>query len=84
MNKNKVYSAAGNGKIPFIAATDIARVAFHFLTTEKLPNADYILLGPELLTYDEVRTSSQLVHLVFVNTNITQCLLTQQGCCASN
>jgi festuclavine dehydrogenase len=53
-NENKIYSAAGNGKIPFISTKDIARVAVHALTDKRLQAVEYIVLGPELLTYDEV------------------------------
>ena len=47
-------TACGDGKIPFVSATDIAAAAFHALTDTKLHNTDYRILGPELLTYDEV------------------------------
>ncbi|PWY91234.1 NAD(P)-binding protein [Aspergillus heteromorphus CBS 117.55] len=50
----KIYTACGNGKIPFVSAIDIAAVAFRALTNPTSPNCDYRVLGPELLTYDEV------------------------------
>lgn len=53
-NEGKIYSACRDGKIPFNSATDISNVAFHALTDEKTCNTDYLILGPELLTYDEV------------------------------
>ena len=49
-----MYTACGDGKIPFVSATDIAAVAFRTLTDEKPHNTDYRVLGPDLLTYDEV------------------------------
>ena len=52
--KGKVYSATSNGKVPFISAQDIARVAQRLLTDEKPHNTEYVILGPELLTYDDV------------------------------
>jgi festuclavine dehydrogenase len=52
--EGKIYTACGDGKIPFISATDIAAVAFRALTDENSHNTDYRVLGPELLTYDEV------------------------------
>lgn len=52
--ESKFYTACGDGKVPFIAAADIAAVAFRTLTDEKPHNADYRVLGPELLTFDEV------------------------------
>lgn len=53
-DQGKLYTACGDGKIPFIGALDIAAMAFHGLTDEKPHNTDYMVLGPELLTYDEV------------------------------
>lgn len=40
--------------MPFISADDIAAVAFHALTDAKVPGETVRVLGPELLTYDEV------------------------------
>jgi uncharacterized protein YbjT (DUF2867 family) len=53
-NENKIYSACDNGKIPFISANDIARTAFHVLTHSQNYDTSYRLLGPELLTFDQV------------------------------
>jgi len=53
-NESKIYTACGDGQIPFISALDIAAVAFRALTDAKPHNTDYRILGPELLTYDEV------------------------------
>lgn len=52
--EGKIYTATGDGKIPFVSATDIAAVAFRALTDEKPHNTSYYILGPELLTYDQV------------------------------
>ncbi|KAH0593522.1 hypothetical protein MHUMG1_08660 [Metarhizium humberi] len=52
--EDKIYSAAENGKVPFISVVDIARVAFRALKGDLEENIDPILLGPELLTYDDV------------------------------
>ncbi|KAI9787066.1 MAG: hypothetical protein M1816_007737 [Peltula sp. TS41687] len=52
-DEDKIYSACGDGKIPFISAMDIAAMAFHALADEKPLDADYSVLGPELLTYDD-------------------------------
>lgn len=53
-DEGKAYSASGSGKIPWISKTDIAACAFSALTAETPPNGDYIILGPELLSYAEV------------------------------
>ena len=55
--ESKIYTACGDGKIAFISATDIAAVAFRALTDEKPHNTDYRVLGPEVLTYNEVYRS---------------------------
>ncbi|KAF2669914.1 NAD(P)-binding protein [Microthyrium microscopicum] len=53
--EGKIYTAAGNGRIPFISTIDIARVAFSILSGEFTPTkVTYKLTGPELLSYDEV------------------------------
>ncbi|RYP10946.1 hypothetical protein DL764_000382 [Monosporascus ibericus] len=53
-DESKIYSAAGDGRIPFVSADDIARVGFRALTDEKPHDTDHIILGPDLLTYDQV------------------------------
>lgn len=53
-DEGKIYTASGDGKIPFVSTTDIAAVAFRALTDEKPHNTSYFVLGPELLTYDQV------------------------------
>jgi uncharacterized protein YbjT (DUF2867 family) len=37
-----------------VSANDIAAVAVRALTDREAPNTDYMVLGPELLSYDEV------------------------------
>ncbi|OQE43094.1 hypothetical protein PENCOP_c003G03057 [Penicillium coprophilum] len=51
---SKIFSACGDGRIPFVSAIDIAAVAFRAITDPQSHNCDYRVLGPELLTYDEV------------------------------
>ena len=53
-NESKIYSATSDGKVPFVSADDIAAVAVKSLTGETPPNTDYVILGPELLSYGEV------------------------------
>lgn len=53
-DEGKIYTATGNGKIPFCSADDIAALAFHALTTPEPPNREIFVLGPELLSYDDV------------------------------
>lgn len=54
-NERKVYSGAGEGRKPFIAARDIAAVAHRALLDPEPLNTDHILTGPESLTYTDVR-----------------------------
>ena len=53
-DENKLYSATAKGKIPWVSADDIAAVAVQALTREDAPNTEYLVLGPELLGYDDV------------------------------
>jgi hypothetical protein len=51
-----ITTSVGDAKIPFVSSDDIADVIVDVLTTEdqaKL-NREYVIVGPELLTYDEV------------------------------
>lgn len=52
---NQIFSATGDGRLPFVSTEDVAQAAFEGLTVEKSPNTDILLLGPELLSYPEVR-----------------------------
>jgi len=51
---NMIVSAAKDGKIPFVSVDDIAEVAFKALVDEKSHNTDYVVVGPELFSYDDV------------------------------
>ncbi|MEO0439915.1 MAG: ergot alkaloid biosynthesis protein [Pseudomonadota bacterium] len=53
-DEHAIYSATGDGRVPFIDADDIAAVAAAALTDPAIPNGDAILTGPESLSYDEV------------------------------
>jgi hypothetical protein len=52
--EGKIYTTCGVGKIPLVSAKDIAATAFHAFTDVKPHNTEYRILGPELLTYDQV------------------------------
>lgn len=52
--EDNIYSATGEGKVPFVSAEDIAAVAFHALVDLQSHNTDHYIRGPELLSYDEV------------------------------
>jgi festuclavine dehydrogenase len=52
--KGEIYSSTGKGKIPWISIRDIGAVGYRVLTDEVSHDADHVLLGPELLSYDDV------------------------------
>ena len=52
--ENAIYSATEQGRVPFIAAEDIAASAYAALTSATPLNNDFILTGPRTMTYDEV------------------------------
>ncbi len=49
----RVYSAAGEGLIPFVDTRDIAAVAAEALTSEGHEASTYTLTGPDAITYGE-------------------------------
>ncbi|MFB6603269.1 NAD(P)H-binding protein [Streptomyces noursei] len=49
-----ITTATGRGRVAFIDAEDIAAVAAHALTAPTPPNTDWILTGPQALSYDAV------------------------------
>lgn len=53
-DERAVYSAAEDGRVPFIDAEDIARVAARALTDARAASGELLLTGPEALTYDDV------------------------------
>lgn len=53
-DERAIYSATGDGRVPFIDADDIARVAARALTDARMASGELLLTGPEALTYDDV------------------------------
>ncbi|KAI1103426.1 putative ergot alkaloid A [Jackrogersella minutella] len=54
IQEGKLYSATGAGRVPWISTHDIAAVGFHALTSPEPPNTDFVILGSELLTYQDI------------------------------
>ncbi len=52
-NEDCIYSAAGDGRVPFVSADDIAKAALVALTRESAFNADFVLTSSRAITYDE-------------------------------
>lgn len=46
-------TATGAGRLPFIDARDIGRVAAHLLAAPEAHCGEYVLTGPDALTYDD-------------------------------
>lgn len=70
--ENKLYSATSDGKIPWVSADDIAAVAVQALTREDAPNTEYLVLGPELLGYDDIaNTLSSVLGRKIVHVDIS-------------
>ncbi|KAK1755036.1 hypothetical protein QBC47DRAFT_323651 [Echria macrotheca] len=53
-DESRLYSATGGGKIPWVSVEDLAAVAVQMLTRPDAPNTEFVVLGPELLSYDHV------------------------------
>ncbi|KAF8646470.1 hypothetical protein AX16_007206 [Volvariella volvacea WC 439] len=71
-DQNEIPSRAGDGKMPFISADDIADAAFKALTEEPSRNTDWIIAGPELLTFDDVANiASEVLGRKIVHTKQT-------------
>lgn len=52
--ENAIYSATGSGRVGFIDATDIAKSAVSALLENQSWNENFILTGPETLSYADV------------------------------
>jgi uncharacterized protein YbjT (DUF2867 family) len=60
--EGRIYSAAGDGKVPFIDTRDIAAVAAVTLTRSGHDGRKYVLTGPQALSYHDVaRIVSEVV-----------------------
>ncbi|KDQ27469.1 hypothetical protein PLEOSDRAFT_1040430 [Pleurotus ostreatus PC15] len=54
VNEDQIVSAAEDGRIPWISSDDIADAAFNALTSEQIEERDLLVVGPELLTYEQI------------------------------
>ena len=53
LEADAIFSATGDGRVPFVSADDIAAAAFALLSAGTLPNTDFVLTGDAALSYDE-------------------------------
>lgn len=74
-----IVSAARDGRIPWVSVDDIADVAFAALTDEESHNKDHIIVGPELLSYDEVSYSVSLTPRVSYDLSAADCDSTERS-----
>lgn len=54
VKENVIVSAAEDGRVPWISADDIAAAAVQAFTAETIEQRDLYVVGPELLSYDDV------------------------------
>ncbi|WP_235511964.1 NmrA family NAD(P)-binding protein [Sphingomonas sp. Leaf23] len=57
IGEGRLYSATGDGRVPFIDAADIAAVAAAALLTPEALSGELVLTGPEALTYDQAASA---------------------------
>ena len=53
-DEDRIYSAAEDGRVPFVSTDDVATVARVALTRAYPFNTDFVLTGSQTLSYDEV------------------------------
>ncbi|PSM40879.1 ergot alkaloid biosynthesis protein [Streptomyces dioscori] len=51
-----ILTAAGEGRVAFVDADDIAAVAVHALTDVRAPDTDLVITGPRALSHTEIAT----------------------------
>jgi uncharacterized protein YbjT (DUF2867 family) len=56
LRAGEVTTAAGDGRIGFVDVADVAAVAAHLLLQDDPPDDDYVITGPEALSYADVCT----------------------------
>ena len=55
----EIVTATGDGRVAFVDAADIAAVAGRALIDDEPHNAEYILTGPDALSYEDAAGSSR-------------------------
>lgn len=77
-DESKLYSATNEGKLPWVSAKDIAAVAFGALGDEKSHDCDHVIVGSELLSYDQV-SNCFLFHALFVMRHLQLSLIIRRS-----
>ena len=60
---DNIITAAGDGRVPFVACADIAAVAFKALTHGDVCGKDYLIVGSEMFSYSDVSPTLFVQHV---------------------
>ncbi|AUX47991.1 NmrA family transcriptional regulator [Sorangium cellulosum] len=52
-DEGRIYSATGQGRVPFVDADDIAEVGVRALVDERAHDTDHVITGPEAMSYGQ-------------------------------
>ncbi|WP_432460722.1 ergot alkaloid biosynthesis protein [Agarivorans sp. QJM3NY_25] len=78
-DEQAIYSATGMGRVGFIDAQDIAEVAVAALVAETAWNNDFILTGPDAMTYGDVaNTLNEALDYPVSHINLTSAQLVER------
>ncbi|KAK4449361.1 hypothetical protein QBC34DRAFT_405744 [Podospora aff. communis PSN243] len=78
-DESKIYSASADGKIPWVSADDIAAVAVQMLTRQEPANTECLILGPELLGYDDLAAIlSEILHRKIIHVDLSTAALAKR------
>jgi len=73
VEKNEIGTTTKDGRVAFISSDDIAEAAKDALLDEKPVRTDYVIVGPDLFTYDEVtEIISEIVGRKIVHKPLTE------------
>jgi len=84
-DESKIYSAMGTGVIPLVSVDDVAAVAYRALCDDESHNTEHLILGPELLSYDQVAEqlstalARTITHISLSQQDFEQFLLDKTG-----
>ncbi|KAF8899798.1 hypothetical protein CPB84DRAFT_1681057 [Gymnopilus junonius] len=53
-DKDEIPTVAEDGRVAFVGVDDIAKAAYDALVSDKSPNTEFFVVGPQLYSYDEV------------------------------
>ncbi|KAJ7255297.1 hypothetical protein C8J57DRAFT_1437138 [Mycena rebaudengoi] len=71
--KSDIVSAAGDGLLGYVSTEDIADVAFGALVDEVIQKNEYIIVGPELVSYDKIAGMlSEILGRKITHTRLTE------------